>query len=115
MSITMTAPIGTLPGTVRLSDGTTLTVLAGGIAIATDQQFRAAVLAGFLPPPNQSNVGPYRWMTIPTFGNWPSNGSITAPDGTSITITAGRAYIPAAWINYYANLGWGSVPGHDAT
>lgn len=45
-------------------------------------------------------------MTRPTNAAWPANGTVTLPDGSSLTITASVAKVPQAFVNYLANMGW---------
>lgn len=114
-TIKMRAPDGTRPGAViTLSDGSTITVLSGGIASATPQQWQAARLAGFLhDDATQPDRAPFLLMTVPATGV--TSGTVTAPDGTTITITAGKAYIPRAYCLLYQSYGWGFAPGHDVS
>jgi hypothetical protein len=45
-------------------------------------------------------------MKIPTVGAWSAAENVTFPDGSTATITAGVANIPAAWVNWASQLGW---------
>lgn len=45
-------------------------------------------------------------MSIPVSGNWPSNGTITLPDGSTVTTVAGVGKIPVAWVTWCTGFGW---------
>ena len=104
-NIRMAAPITS--GNFKLSDGVTVAVVAG-FASVPDTSWHAAKDAGFAhDDATKSNSAPYRSLGVQTApGNWPQNGTITAPDGTAITVTAGKALVPAAWVNYYMGFGF---------
>jgi hypothetical protein len=49
-------------------------------------------------------------LSAPSNGNWPVNGTITFPDGTTAAVAAGAAVIPIAWANLYTSYGWFPTP-----
>jgi hypothetical protein len=104
-NIRMRAPAGITSGTVTLSDGTSVTV-ASGYASVTPQQWQAATDKGFQHDDVTQQPAPFRQMSIPPGGTFPTSGTITAPDGVAITITGGKAYIPAVWVNRFQSYGW---------
>jgi hypothetical protein len=101
-------------GTIKLVDGTSLTFTAG-VAGATPAQEMAAINSGCTRDDPGTPFAPIRAMKVPTGGGWPTSGSVTSPDGQTITITAGVAPVPQAWCNTYLALGWQFMPGHDRT
>lgn len=40
---------------------------------------------------------------------WPTDGTVTAPDGQSIAVTGGVALVPIDWVNWYEGHGWKEV------
>lgn len=51
-------------------------------------------------------------MTIPSYGAWPANGTVTFPDGSTTTTTSGTALIPILWLNWARQNGWTGTPGY---
>ena len=101
-NIRMSAPIAN--GNYRLPDGVTVTV-SGGYASVPDTSWLVASQAGFAhDDATKANIAPFILHQLPA--SWPQNGSVTAPDNTAITITAGKALIPIAWVNYYRGFGF---------
>lgn len=97
-------------GTVNIN-GTNISVsLSNGIGAVNAENVRLAIAAGWTVMPGEDWPNKeIRHMTPPTNGAWPSNGTVTAPDGTSISISSGIALVPRAWISYYRNLGWSAT------
>lgn len=81
--------------------------LTNGIGSVNAQDVPIALLAGWEVMAGQNWPGAMlKHMALPTGGLWPANGTITSPDGQTITITNSVALVPIAWVNYYIGMGW---------
>src|SRR6266436_3523520 len=94
-NVTLSAPSGAI------------VALVNGIGVVQAQDVPTAMRAGWTVQAGANWPGAaVRHMSIPPGGNWPINGTVTFPDGTTATITAGAALIPIAWFNLYTKYGW---------
>lgn len=84
--------------------------VTNGIAAVNCEDVRIAMAAGWTIQAGQNwPAAELKRMAKPASDNWPANGSITSPDGQSITVTNGIALVPIAWVSYYTSLGWYSL------
>jgi hypothetical protein len=100
---------GSANGNLKLPAPSSGTVVAftNGVGSIPVQDVPTMLLNGAVVMAGQNWPGAsVKHMTPPVGGLWPSTGTITSPDGQSITITGGVALVPIAWVNYYVGMGW---------
>jgi hypothetical protein len=110
--------------TIRMNSGTTLTgnlqipapslaivAVVNGVGSVLPQDVPTAIRFGWTPMQGENWPGArVVHLSAPAGGNWPVNGTITFPDGTTAAVTNGAAVIPIAWVDQYIQYGWGPTP-----
>jgi len=107
-TIQMTGPATS--GTFPLPSGAV--TISNGIASVPPQDVPAAIMQGFRVMAGQNWPGAaLRHMTVPSKGSWPTSGSLTLPDNSTITVTSGAVLMPIAWIAWARSNGFTDTPG----
>jgi hypothetical protein len=89
--------------------------VTNGVATVQPQDVPTALRAGWTIGANQPwPAVQVKHLSAPAGGNWPVNGTITFPDGTTAAVTNGAAVIPIAWFTLYTSYGWSPTPGTSA-
>lgn len=101
--------LGNANGSVTLPSGTTYSV-TNGIASINGEDVDQAIQQGWQVMAGQPwpAVRLVR-MAIPAVGAWPASGTVTLPDGSTVTTAAGVGKMPQAWVTWARGLGWVAV------
>ena len=84
----------------------------GGIATVNAQDAPVALRSGWTLAPNSGWPAGRVWhLSVPSNGNWPTSGTLTLPDNSTITVTAGAVLMPGQWLNWATGLGFYPTPG----
>ena len=106
-TIQMSAPFNQTGNVTLPAPSFAVIALSGGIGAVNVQDVPVALLNNWVVLAGQNWPGAaVKHMAPPTTGSWPTNGTLTSPDGQTITVTNGIALVPMAWVNYYTGMGW---------
>jgi hypothetical protein len=85
--------------------------LVNGVGSVNPADVPTAIRMGWTPMAGENWPGArVVHLSAPAGGNWPVNGTLTFPDGSTAAVTNGAAVIPAAWANQYIEYGWFPTP-----
>ena len=111
MTVQMNSNSG-ISGSVKLPAPSGAVVsLTNGIGAVNAADVPVALQAGWSVQVGETWPGKaVKHLSVPVGGAWPTSGTLTLPDGSTVTITAGTALIPIAWANWAIGLGWYATP-----
>ncbi len=111
-TIAMDSGTGTTGNVTIPAPSGAVVAVTNGVGQVNAADVPTALRAGWKMRPGEPNWPAFavKHLSAPANGNWPVNGTLTFPDGTTATVTSGAAVIPIAWANAYIAYGWSPTP-----